>query len=108
MLGLSSYLAEQRTKEIGIRKVIGASGPEIVGLLSREFTKWVLAANLIAWPVAYFVMQRWLRGFAYRAEIGVGIFLLSGLLALLIALLTVSYQAIRAALANPVESLRYE
>ena len=108
LLGLSSYLAEQRTKEIGIRKVIGASGPEIVGLLSREFTKWVLAANLIAWPVAYFVMQRWLRGFAYRAEIGVGIFLLSGLLALLIALLTVSYQAIRAALANPVESLRYE
>ena len=108
LLALASFLAERRTKEIGIRKVLGASIPEIALLLSREFVKWVGIAALIAWPLAYFAMHRWLQGFAYRTGIGIGMFLLSSLLALLIATLTVSFQAIRAARANPVDSLRYE
>ena len=108
LLGLASYTAEQRTKEIGIRKVVGADMPSIVALLSREFLKLVLVANLVAWPVAYFAMHRWLENFAYRIEIGLGSFMLAGGLALAIAMLTVSYHAIKAALANPVESLRYE
>ena len=108
LFGLASFIAEQRTKEIGIRKVLGASESGIVVLLSREFVKWVIAANLIAWPVAWFAMNRWLQGFAYRASMGIWIFLLSGVLALVIALLSVTLQSIRAAKANPVDSLRYE
>jgi putative ABC transport system permease protein len=108
LFGLASFAAEQRTKEIGIRKVLGASVPSIVVLLSKEFTYLVVAANLIAWPVGYFAMQQWLEGFAYRVELGPGAFVLGGLLALGIAWLTVSWQAVRAALANPVEALRYE
>jgi putative ABC transport system permease protein len=108
LLGLAAFVIEQKTKEIGIRKVLGASVPEIVILLSKEFVKWVLVANLIAWPIAYYVMEKWLLNFAYRMDIGIGIFMLSGLLALFIALLTVSSHAIKAATANPVESLRYE
>jgi putative ABC transport system permease protein len=76
--------------------------------LSKEFTKWVIAANLIAWPIAYFLMQRWLENFAFRISIGIGTFLLAAFLALLIALTTVTYQSLKAALANPIESLRYE
>jgi len=76
--------------------------------LSKEFTKWVLVANIIAWPLAYFAMNRWLQNFAYRINIGIGTFILAALLALVIALLTVGYQAIKAARANPVEALRYE
>jgi len=106
--GLTSLAVARRTKEIGIRKVLGASVPSIVLLLSKEFTYLVLAANLIAWPVAYFAMRRWLENFAYRIELGVGVFVLGGVLALLIAWVTVSVQAIRAARANPVEALRYE
>jgi putative ABC transport system permease protein len=108
LLGLAAFSAEQRTKEIGIRKVLGASVHSVSALLSREFTKWVVVANLIAWPAAYFAMNRWLQNFAYRVEIGWGTFAFAGGLALLIAVLTVSTQAIKAALANPVESLRYE
>lgn len=108
LFGLASFTASARTKEIGVRKVLGASVQNIVALLSGEFAKWVLIANLIAWPIAWFAMRKWLENFAYRVEIGWGIFLLSGALVLLIALLTVSYQAIRAALSNPVEALRYE
>ena len=108
LFGLSSFMAEQRTKEIGIRKVLGATVSGIAVLLSREFTKWVLAANVIAWPLAYFAMFKWLNGFAYRVDISVFTFILAGTLALLIALLTVGYQALRAAVANPVDSLRYE
>jgi putative ABC transport system permease protein len=108
LLGLASFLAEQRTKEIGIRKVLGASAAEVVGLLLKEFAKWILAANLIAWPLAYYAMHRWLEGFAYRTGIGIGIFLLSGLMILAIAMLSVGYQAARAALSNPIDSLRYE
>jgi putative ABC transport system permease protein len=108
LLGLATYATEQRTKEIGIRKVLGANVPSIVSLLSKEFVKLVVIANLVAWPVAYFAMQRWLENFAYRIELGFGTFFLAAALALLIALLTVSYNAIKAALSNPVESLRYE
>ncbi|MEK7729703.1 MAG: FtsX-like permease family protein, partial [candidate division KSB1 bacterium] len=108
LLGLAAFATEQRTKEIGIRKVLGASMPNLVALLSKDFSKWVLLANLIAWPVAYFVMNKWLQDFAYRIDIGWWVFALAGGLAFLIALLTVSTQAIKAALANPVEALRYE
>lgn len=108
LLGLASYAAEQRTKEIGVRKVLGASVAGIVGLLSKDFVKLVLLANILAWPIAYFAMNKWLQDFAYRIEIGWWIFALAGGVALLIALLTVCTQAIKAALANPVEALRYE
>ena len=98
----------QRTKEIGVRKVLGASVSGIVLLLSKEFTKWVLLANVVAWPVAYYVMNRWLQNFAYRVHIGPLVFIQSAVMALIIALLTVGYQAVKAAFANPVETLRYE
>ncbi len=104
----ASHKAQQKTKEIGIRKVLGASISNILLLLSREFVKWVLVANIIAWPIAYFAMNKWLQNFAYRINIGWWTFLLAGAMALVIAILTVSYQAIRAATANPVEALRYE
>ncbi|MEE8604339.1 MAG: FtsX-like permease family protein, partial [Candidatus Aminicenantaceae bacterium] len=108
LFGLASYSAERRTKEIGIRKVLGASASGITVLLSKEFTKWVLLANVIAWPVAYLIMSRWLQSFAYRAGIGVGIFLLAGGIAWVIAFLTVSYQAIKASIADPITALKYE
>jgi len=108
LFGLASFTAEQRTKEIGIRKVLGASIPAVVALLTREFTKWVVVANIVAWPVSYFVMHRWLQNFAYRTNIGLLNFLLAAAVTLTVALLAVSYQAIKAAAANPVEALRYE
>ncbi len=108
LFGLASFTAEQRTKEIGIRKVLGASVPNVVLLLSRQYTKWVLLANVIAWPVAFFAMRTWLQNFAYRIDMGIWIFVLSGVMALLIALLSVSAKALKAAAANPVQSLRYE
>ena len=108
LFGLSTFSAEQRTKEIGIRKVVGASIPGVVVLLVREFTKWVFLAVLIAWPVGYLLMNKWLNNFAYRTTLGFDTLLLSAFLALLIALLTVAYQAVKAALANPVDSLRCE
>jgi putative ABC transport system permease protein len=108
LFGLAAFAASKRTKEIGIRKVFGATVGSIVALLSKDFLKLVLIAFVIAAPLAYFAMNRWLEDFAYRIEIGPGIFLLAGALALLIALATVSYQSIKAALANPVKSLRYE
>jgi putative ABC transport system permease protein len=108
LLGLAAFTAEQRTKEMGIRKVLGASTSGLVFLLTKEFFKWVLVANIISWPVAYFAAKKWLQNFAYRAPMGIEIFLLSGILVLLITFLTVSIQAIRAAQANPVNSLRYE
>jgi len=108
LFGLTTFAAEQRTKEIGIRKVLGASESKIFLLLSKEFIRWVLLANLIAWPLAYFAMNKWLQNFAYRIQIGIVAFLISGGTALLIAYLTVSYQSIKSARANPVDSLRYE
>jgi putative ABC transport system permease protein len=108
LAGLSSYTAEQRTKEIGIRKILGASVPKILILLASEFTKWVIYASLIAWPIAYFVMHNWLKGFAYRTSLDIWIFGLSAFFAFFIAVLTVGYQSVKAAVANPVKSLRYE
>ncbi len=108
LLGLASYSTIQRTKEIGIRKVLGASVSGITSLLSKDFIKLVLIALLIASPIAWFGMHTWLQGFAYRINIGWWVFILAGILAILIALLTVSFQAIKAALANPVKSLRSE
>jgi putative ABC transport system permease protein len=108
LFGLASFLAEQRTKEIGIRKVLGASTSTVVLLLSKEFVSGVFLANGIAWPVAYYSANLWLQGFAYRTSVKLNIFVLSAGLAVAIALLTVSFRALRAALANPVDSLRYE
>ncbi|MEJ2613746.1 MAG: hypothetical protein P8Z35_02215 [Ignavibacteriaceae bacterium] len=108
LLGLAAFITEQRTKEIGIRKVLGASIPSLLFMLSKEFLKWVLIANIIAWPVAYYVMNNWLKDFAYRININLWVFLLSGIIALVIALLTVSSHAIKAATSNPIKSLRYE
>jgi putative ABC transport system permease protein len=108
LFGLASFIAEQRTKEIGVRKVLGASVQQIILLLSKDFTKLVAIAFVMAAPAAYFVMNKWLQDFAYRTALPPGIFILAGLSALMIAWLTVSYQAIKAALTNPVESLRYE
>jgi putative ABC transport system permease protein len=108
LFGLASFMAEQRTKEIGIRKVLGASVSQILFMLSKDFAKWVALASLFAWPSAYFILRRWLGEFAYRVDIGIGIFLLSTVLALLVALLTVGYQAMKAATQNPVGALRYE
>ena len=108
LLGLISFTSEQRTKEIGIRKVLGASASEIVLLLSQDLAKWVLMANLFSWPLAWYALNKWLQNFAYHKDISGWTFLLAGALALVIALLSVSYQAFRAAVANPVKSLRYE
>ncbi len=108
LFGLAALAARQRTKEIGIRKVLGATVTNVVALLSKDFVKLVLLANLVAWPVAWYAMNKWLKNFAYRIDIGWWVFALAGGLALVIALLTVSTQAVRVALANPVESLRYE
>ncbi len=108
LFGLASFSAEQRTKEIGVRKVLGASAASLVSLLSQDFCKLVLVANVVAWPISYFIMHRWLEDFAYRINISWEVFVLAGGLALVLALATVSTQAIKAALSNPVESLRYE
>ena len=108
LLGLTAFITEQRTKEIGIRKVLGASTSEVVLLLSKEFTKWVLTANIIAWPAAYYIMNNWLQNFAYKTNISIWIFFFSGIIALMIALLTISLHTINAANTNPVESLHYE
>ena len=108
LLGLTSYVAAKRTKEIGIRKVLGASQSQILILLSTEFTAAILLANLIAWPVAYYLMKKWLANFAYRIDLGIGLFVLSALLALGVALITVGWQSLKAATANPVNSLKYE
>jgi len=108
LFGLASFAAEQRTKEIGIRKVLGASNVGIIFMLVQEFTRWVLAANIIAWPLAYLIGRKWLQNFAYGTGIQWQIFFFSGLLALTIALLTVSLQAFKAASSAPVKSIRYE
>ena len=108
LFGLAAFTAEQRTKEVGIRKVMGASSSGLMLLLSMEFAKWVVMANLVAWPLAYFAMNRWLMAFAYRISLAPWMFIASGLIALAIAMATVSTQAIRTASSNPVKALKYE
>jgi putative ABC transport system permease protein len=108
IFGLSVFQSEQRIKEIGIRKVLGATTLEITLLLAKGFTKWVIFANVIAIPVTYYLLHFWLRGFAYRIELSWWIFAASGVITLLIASATISYQSIKTSLANPVEALRYE
>jgi putative ABC transport system permease protein len=108
LFGLATFTAEQRTKEIGIRKILGASVSQIVRLLSKDFIQLVIVGIVIASPIAYYFMDKWLQDFAYRVEISWWIFASAGIIAIVIALLTVSYQAIKAALANPVKSLRTE
>jgi putative ABC transport system permease protein len=108
LLGLSAFMAEQKTKEIGIRKALGASVPRIVLLLTKQFLLWVVLANFVAWPVAYLAMRNWLNNYPFRTTLGLPLFLLSAAAALLITMFTVSFQAVRAARVNPVDSLRYE
>ena len=108
LFGLAAFTAEQKNKEIGIRKVLGASTSSIVSILLKQFTRWVLLANIIAWPIGYFIMKIWLQNFAYHIDMKVEYFLLSGLITLLIATTTVSYLAINAASKNPVNALNYK
>ncbi len=108
LFGMASFTTEQKTKDIGIRKAMGATGTSIVFLLTREFNKWVLVANVIAWPLAFLLMKNWLENFAFRIDQGIFRYVLAAILTLIIAILTVSFQSIRAAIKNPAESLRYE
>jgi putative ABC transport system permease protein len=108
LFGLASYAAEKRTKEVGIRKTLGASLENLVVLLSKDFLKYVLIASLIALPLSWFSVHKWLQSYAYRIDISWWIFVLAVLVAMLIAFVTISFQAIKAATANPVESLRSE
>ena len=108
LFGMASFATERRRREIGIRKVLGASVSDVLFLLTKDFIKAVILANLIAWPLAYFIMRNWLQNFAYRTQIGIGVFLLTGLLSLFISLLTVSFQSVRAALSDPAQAVKYE
>ena len=108
LLGLSSYSAEQKIREIGIRRVLGSTAHQVVVLLTKQFLILVASANIIAWPVAFFIMNKWLENFAYRASLSVFLFILSAVIALLIALMTVIFYAYRAANINPAKALKYE
>ena len=108
LLGLASFITIQRTKEIGVRKVVGASVSQIVNMLTKQIIKWVLIATVIAWPISYFVMNKWLQTFAYKTYINFVIFIIAAFAAIFISFFTVSYQSIKAAIDNPVKSLRYE
>ncbi|MFC1492666.1 ABC transporter permease [candidate division KSB1 bacterium] len=108
LLGLASYSAEQKTKEIGVRKVLGASVKQLIFMLSKDFTKWVLLANIIAWPISWFYMNRWLQEFAYKIDISLSIYITAGLLTFIIAIIIVGYQTLKSATADPVKSLKYE
>ena len=108
VFGLTAYMAERRTREMGIRKALGASSFGLVRLLSREMLTLMLIADVIAWPLAYVLIQQWLQQFAHRIEIGPGAFLLAGLAMLVLTQLTVGYHAAKTARTNPVETLRYE
>jgi putative ABC transport system permease protein len=105
---MASFTAEQRTREIGIRKILGASSKNIIVLISKEFTYLILAANIIIWPIAYYTTDYWLQSFAYRIDLSLWIFIASGLLTLIIALSTVTFQTWKAARSNPADTLRYE
>jgi putative ABC transport system permease protein len=106
LYALAAFTAEQRTKEIGIRKVMGASVQQLVTLLSKDFLKLVVVAVIIGIPAGYYLMNEWLAGFAYKTTLGISVFILAGIISLLIAGFTVSYESVKAAASNPVKSLR--
>ncbi len=108
LFGLSTYMAEQRTKEVGIRKVLGSTASKIVVLMSKDFAKLVAVAFLIAVPVAYYIIIKWLQSFSFRTSVPLWIFLLAGVVALIVAQFTISFQAVKAANSNPADSLRFE
>jgi putative ABC transport system permease protein len=108
LFGLVTFTTEQRFKEIGIRKVLGSSVPQIVGLLSKDFLKLIVVSFLIAFPLGYYAMQNWLQDFEYRTELQWWVFVVAGLITVLIAFITISYRSIQAALMNPVKSLKTE
>ena len=108
LFALSSFMVVRRTKEIGIRKAMGATTNNIFVMLSKEFIKWVMISVIIACPIAWVLMSKWLQGFAYRIDLGADIFILAALIAMVIALTTVTWQSLKSSLANPVEALRYE
>jgi putative ABC transport system permease protein len=108
LLGLAAFMTQQRTKEIGIRKVLGASVSNIALLFSKSFSRWILLANIIAWPLAYYAINRWLQNFAYRVNVAPLLFLMAAAIALVVSLLSVSFHVFKTAMANPVDSLRYE
>jgi len=108
LIGLTSYLAEQKTKEIGIRRALGASVRSVLKLLSKEFYKLIILANLIAWPITYIAAHKWLDSFTKHTDINVLLFIASGLFTMLIATLIIGYRAIRASMQNPADTLRHE
>jgi len=108
LFGMASHVARRRTKEIGVRKVLGASTQSVAARLISELVSRVLLANVIAWPIAYYVMNRWLQAFAYKTSISLIVFVISGAMSLVVAIATVGFQAVHAARANPVDSLKYE
>jgi len=108
LFGLASFAITQRTKEIGIRKTMGASTGAIVKILTMNFMKWVFISNVIAWPLIYFGMKKWLQNFAYRTEMNVSIFVIASIISILIALITISFKTISAANTNPADALKYE
>ena len=108
LFGLAAFTAEKKSKEIGIRKVLGASVPQILNMLTKEFMILVGISILIAWPIGYYLMSRWLQGFAYRVPFSLGIFIVSGFITVFISVLTISLQTLKAATSDPVKALRYE
>lgn len=108
ILGLTTLSTELRTKEIGIRKVMGAKTGSILKLIIFQYAKWVLIANVLAWPVAYYLLSKWLQQFTYRTDITIFTFIISGLVAFIIAVVTISYRSVKVSNINPVNTLRYE
>ena len=108
LFGLAAFSAQKRTKEIGIRKALGAPVKSIVLMLAKDMTKWILISNIIAWPVAYYYMNNWLNNYPYHYELNIWVFIAAGGIAFLLSLLTVIYQALSVSVKNPVDSLRYE
>ena len=108
LIGLASFMAEKRTREIGLRKIFGAHVSEMVWLQTWDFSKWILLSGVIAGPLAYWAAKEWLRSFAYHFNPGIGILLVTIIVTLIIALIVVGYQSLKAAMANPVDSLRHE